>query len=159
MTDDTLKTKQERFLRLVQKDEQSGCWLWIGGKQPAGYGIFSYGTKKEGSKLAHRTAYEFWKGPIPTRVWVLHTCRNKCVNPDHLELGSAKKNNLDDKIRDNSLLIGSRNPAAKYTEDHVREIRRRYGEGETQTSISKSLGIKQGHISDICLRKVWKCVE
>jgi hypothetical protein len=154
-----LKTKQERFLRLVQKDEESGCWFWIGGKQPGGYGIFSYGTKKEGSRLAHRVAYEFWKEPIPPKMWILHTCRNKCVNPDHLELGNAKKNNLEDRIRDDSLLIGSRNPATKYTEDQIREIRRRYADGETQTSISRSLGIRQGHISDICLRKIWKNVE
>ena len=153
-----LKTKEERFLKHVEKTE-NGCWLWIGGKQPKGYGIFSYGSKVEGSKLAHRVAYELWIGPIPKGMWVLHKCRNKCVNPEHLELGTSKKNNLDDKIRDGNLLTGERNPAAKYTEDQIRDIRHRYASGETQTSISKSLGIKQGHISDICLRKVWKNVE
>jgi hypothetical protein len=153
-----LKTKEERFLKHVEKIED-GCWLWTGGKQPGGYGIFSYGSKLEGSKLAHRVAYEIWKGPIPKGMWVLHTCRNKCVNPGHLELGTSRKNNLDDKIRDGSLLRGERNPAAKYTEDQIRDIRNRYANGETQTSIAKSLGIKQGHISDICLRKIWKDVR
>lgn len=109
--------------------------------------------------MAHRVAYELWKGPIPTGMYVLHKCRNKCVNPEHLEVGTAKKNNLTDKIRDDSLLVGERNPSVKYTAEIVRDIRQRYANGETQTSIAKSLGIRQGHISDICLRKVWKCVE
>ena len=153
-----LKTRETRFLSHVQKTED-GCWLWVGGKQPGGYGIFSYGSKKEGSRLAHRVAHELWKGPIPKGMYVLHTCRNKCVNPEHLEVGTSKKNNLDDKIRDGSLLVGERNPSVKYTPDTVRAIRQRYANGETQTSIARSIGIRQGHISDICLRKVWKCVE
>ena len=49
--------------------------------------------------------------------------------------------------------------ACKYTEQDIINIRSRYANGETQTAISTSTGIRQGHISDICLRKVWKNVE
>ena len=151
-------SKQERFLTHVEKDEETGCWAWTGGKDKDGYGVFSFGSRKEGNKRAHRVAYELWNGAIPKGYWVLHKCRNKCVNPEHLEVGTACKNNTDDRIRDGNLLEGSKNPSAKYTAEEILEIRRRYAEGETQTSISKSMGIKQGHISDICLRKVWKCI-
>jgi hypothetical protein len=151
-------SKQERFLTHVEKDKESGCWLWTAGKTRDGYGMFSLGRRDEGSRQAHRVAYELWCGTIPEGQWVLHKCRNKCVNPEHLELGTARKNNIDDRIRDGNLLEGSKNPSAKYTPEQILEIRRRYAEGETQTSISKSMGIKQGHISDICLRKVWKCI-
>lgn len=147
---------EARFLSHVLKSEgPDGCWLWTAGKTPNGYGMFSLGSRIKGSRHAHRVAYELWKGSIPKGFWVLHTCRNKCVNPDHLELGTPRKNNKEDKIRDGTLLQGLRNPSVKYTEAQILEIRRRYSEGETQTSISKSMGIKQGHISDICLRKVW----
>lgn len=132
------------------------CWEWIGGKTPNGYGMFSIGKK---SIHAHRFAYTQWKGEITSGLWVLHTCGRKCVNPAHLELGTARKNNLDDKRRDGTLLTGTRNPSAKYTDDQIRDIRIRYASGETQTSIANSLSIRQGHISDICLRKVWKDID
>ncbi len=144
---------EARFLRRVARSEHpNGCWIWTGGKTPNGYGMFSIGSK---SVHAHRAAYNMWKGEIPNGVWVLHTCRNKCVNPDHLELGTPRKNNKEDKIRDGTLMQGTKNPSVKYTETQIIEIRKRYSDGETQTSISKSMGISQGHISDICLRKVW----
>ena len=135
---------------------EDGCWNWSGGKTPNGYGHFSVGPKGSPGKSAHRVSYELFKGDITDGLWVLHTCRNKCVNPDHLQLGTPKKNNYDDRKRDGNLLVGVKNPACKYSQDIIKEIRERYENGETQTSISKSLGIKQGHISDICLRKIWK---
>ena len=144
---------EERFLRRVSKSEDpNGCWIWTGGKTPNGYGMFSIGKQ---SIHAHRAAYNMWRGEIPKGIWVLHKCRNKCVNPDHLELGTPRKNNKEDKLRDGTLMQGIKNPSVKYTETQILEIRKRYSEGETQTSISKTMGIGQGHISDICLRKVW----
>jgi hypothetical protein len=147
---------EQRFLKHVDKsDHPDGCWMWTAGKTPNGYGMFSLGSKKQGSRNAHRVAYEMWKGEIPNGMWVLHTCKNKCVNPDHLEAGSSRKNNKEDKVRDGTLLVGTKNPSAKYSEEQILDIRMRYAAGETQTSISKATGIKQGHISDICLRKLW----
>ena len=148
---------EARFMKRVHRPtDVNECWTWIGGKTPNGYGMFSIGRK---SISAHRFAYMHWKGPIPDGLWVLHTCKTKCVNPAHLEAGTAKKNNGDDKKRDGTLLDGSKNPAAKYTEDDVRSIRIRYAAGETQTDISRTTGVRQGHISDICLRKVWSGVQ
>jgi len=141
-------------MKFVIKDDNSGCWLWSGGKTPNGYGHFSVGPKGSPGKSAHRVSYELFKEKIPDGLIIRHKCRNKCVNPDHLELGSYK-DNAADRIRDGVSYKGTKNPACKYTEDQIRDIRRRYSEGETQTLIAKSLGIKQGHISDICLRKVW----
>lgn len=38
-------------------------------------------------------------------------CKNKnCFELSHLELGTFKQNNYDDKIRDNTLLIGVKHP-------------------------------------------------
>jgi len=149
------KTKL-RFLKHIKKsDDENGCWEWTAGKTPNGYGMFSLGPKKDGSKHAHRVSYEIFKGEIPDKLWVLHTCKNKCVNPEHLEVGTPSKNNNADKKRDGSILVGSKNPAAKYTAEQILDIRKRYENGETQTQIGKSFGIKQGHISDICKRKVW----
>lgn len=144
----------EHFMKFVIQDEQTGCWLWNGGKTPNGYGHYYTPNGKHSGGLAHRVSYTLFKGKIPEGQIIRHTCRNKCVNPEHLELGTYK-DNADDRLRDGISYKGAKNPACKYTEDQIRDIRKRYSEGETQTSISKLLGIRQGHISDICLRKVW----
>lgn len=145
---------EQRFMKRVQRPiDVNGCWEWTGGKTSNGYGMFSIGKK---SIHAHRFAYTHWKGEITQGMWVLHTCGSKCVNPAHLELGTPQQNNLADKVRDGTLLVGTRNPATKYTEDQIRDIRYRYENGESQSSIGRYYGIRQGHISDICLRKIWK---
>jgi len=141
-------------MQFVKKDTETNCWLWIGGKTPNGYGHYYIPNGKHSGSSAHRTSYRLFKGEIPENLIIRHKCRNKCVNPDHLELGTHKDNAID-RVRDGISFKGTKNPACKYTEDQIRDIRKRYSEGETQTSIAKSLGTKQGHISDICLRKVW----
>jgi hypothetical protein len=72
-----------RFWSKVEKTET--CWLWLGHKALSGYGQFSV-NRAVGNMQAHRMAYLFEKGSIPTGLVIDHLCRNKaCVNPDHLE--------------------------------------------------------------------------
>lgn len=87
-----LKTAEEKFLEKVEKTET--CWLWMGGRQPKGYGVFRwYDSAGKTEYLAHRFSYDFYVGPIPTDLMVDHTCQNKsCVNPAHLRLVDALTN-------------------------------------------------------------------
>ncbi len=64
----------------------SGCWIWHGAKETAGYGSISRGHRVEGRARAHRLIYEWLVGPIPASLDLDHLCRvPACVNPDHLE--------------------------------------------------------------------------
>ena len=82
----------ERFWAKVEITD--GCWLWLGAKQPSGYGNFWTGRRFE---TAHRISYELAsRTPIGVGLYVCHHCDNpQCTRPDHLFLGTAKDNNAD----------------------------------------------------------------
>jgi hypothetical protein len=74
-------------------DKTDGCWLWMGERDPLGYGRFRWRGRKSTSVLAHRNAYEMVVGPIPEGLTIDHLCRNPaCVNPAHLEPVTNEEN-------------------------------------------------------------------
>lgn len=89
-----------RFWCHVKKTDS--CWLWIRGTNKRGYGQFNSGvTKGYKNTRAHRYSWELVNGVIPEDLQVLHKCHNpKCVNPEHLYLGTHRQN-MDDRIRRN----------------------------------------------------------
>jgi hypothetical protein len=69
------------------------CWEWRGSLTPQGYGQFSPAKAK--NYKAHRVAYTQLVGDIPDGLVLDHLCRNRsCVNPDHLEPVTDRKNVL-----------------------------------------------------------------
>lgn len=72
---------------------ESGCWLWLRGRDECGYGH----TWINGAPArAHRASYEAFVGPIATGLCVCHKCDvPACVNPQHLFLASHRDNILD----------------------------------------------------------------
>ena len=62
---------------------EGGCWLWTGGRFPAGYGSISVGNE---NKLVHQLVYIGLVGEIPEGCEIDHKCRVRhCCNPQHLE--------------------------------------------------------------------------
>lgn len=81
----------ERFWSKVTKT--SSCWVWTGCTGDSGYGHI----KVDGRVIAaHRIAYEISNGPIPEGLCVCHSCDvRRCVNADHMYLGTHTENIAD----------------------------------------------------------------
>jgi len=87
-----LPLKQKLYSKIII-DEKTDCWNWQGGKNNIGYGLIRDGKRM---RTTHRVSYELNNGQIPTNLVVCHKCDNpKCINPDHLWVGTRKDNTQD----------------------------------------------------------------
>lgn len=141
--------------KLLHKIEKTtSCWNWTGRLDNGGYGRFSQGNGHW--TKSHRAVYEFYKGPIPDGLIVRHMCNNrKCVNPDHLQLGT-QKDNVADMFRTNPPnRVGDKSHARKISKNDATEIRQWREFGYTQQCLADAFGIKQPQVSSILSGKVW----
>lgn len=83
-----------RFARKVDRRKPDECWLWLGARNPKGYGVFSIWG--DSTRHAHRHAWQFHhKRKIKKGMDCAHTCHNRlCVNPAHLVEATRSQNML-----------------------------------------------------------------
>ena len=151
---DHLMNREEFFNSFIYKNTTTGCWEWQG-ETKEGYGYFFINKI---DKAVHRIMYEKYKGKIPHKKNVCHSCDNTiCCNPEHLWLGSQADNVRDMiiKKRDHKS-FGINHHRAKVTEKDVYEIRKKYNEGMKMKSIHRLLNIPYRTIQHICTNNTWK---
>ena len=133
--------RKERFDKYWKLNKKNGCWEWQRHLNERGYGYFNLEKKK--SIGAHRASYILNKGEIPDGLFVCHACDNpKCVNPDHLWLGTPLENNRDmfKKGRDKVT-------KPKLSKEIVMEI---YNDQSlAQVKLAEKYGVSQSTISNI----------
>ncbi len=126
------------------------------------YGYAKYTLVKEGIKydtFSHTLVLETFVGPRPQGHVACHGENGvDCNYLTNLSWGTQAKNCGPDKVRDGTAQVGEKHGCARFTETDIRRIRGLYRLGIKQTEIAKEYKTKQGHISDICLHKVWQCV-
>jgi hypothetical protein len=83
---------EQRFWSKVNLKGPNECWEWKANLRK-GYGMFRISNK---IVSAHRVSWTMLRGDIPEGLLVLHKCNNeKCVNPNHLYLGTHGDNVTD----------------------------------------------------------------
>jgi len=118
----------------------SRCWNWSAQIDDCGYGRFQIDGK---SKHAHRISYQIFKGEIPDGLCVCHTCDNrKCVNPNHLFLGTKKDNSID-------MARKGRAPNSKLTTVQVRVIKEAIDKGYVKNQIAKYFKVRHSALDSI----------
>jgi len=130
------KDPLEYFAKNTVLNEKNGCLEWVGIKAYFGYGKMYFDGKHH---LAHRFSYKTHKGDIPKGMCVCHKCDNtKCVNPEHLFLGTQSENAKD--------MVKKGRVHSKLKENEVIEI---YLSNKPQYEIAKKFGISQENVSCI----------
>lgn len=124
------------FLRAMKWRGQHDCILWpLIGDRRSGYGKCRYNGEYGG---AYRASYLMHVGPIPDGMLIRHTCDvRKCVNPNHLIVGTRADNRADCVARGRQAR-GATNAATVLTREQVREI---FLSAEPGRTLAKRYGV------------------
>ncbi len=92
-SDYTSKDIERFWSKDILKADSELCWEWTGSCDSSGYGTIRV---NKSTHSTHRTAWRITYGTIPSGMYICHKCDNpKCVNPNHLWIGTSQDNSLD----------------------------------------------------------------
>lgn len=157
------KDARAAFERKIESNcrREGDCWIVLLAPATARPAINIGGVRLK----AHQWAYAIYRGSIPTGLDVCHTCDvPRCVNPDHLWLGTHAQNMADCKAkgrrpagrgsRPDMIQLGDRNNNARLSELQAREILALKDELPTKT-IAARFGVSRDHIYQIWSGRRW----
>jgi hypothetical protein len=141
-----------RILPNVKK-MPSGCWEWQGHSPvKSGYGRISIKGRRV---LVHRLMMGEPDGHV------LHKCDNtKCVNPEHLYVGTHADNMRDKKERGRCPdMKGEKNPSAGMTEEQAQNVVNLLHQGVRQCTIIRETGLSQTQVNYIARGRTWNHLQ
>lgn len=155
---DDVKKRFDKYV-VIPKDYINDCWGWSAGTCEFGYGRLGIGNNKVAK--AHRLSWQFFNGPVPEGLHVLHRCDNPpCCNPNHLFLGTNADNVADKEAKGRgNHATGDRHGMAKLCSHDIPDIKRLHAEGYSGAKIAAEYGVCYSTIRRILSGAIWKKVE
>lgn len=147
-------TPAELLAARTIKDPKTGCWDVQGWALPHS-GHVQIQTSARGRVRAHRLAWELVHGPIPKGQVICHTCDNpRCVNVEHLFIGTQRDNILDSIRKGRYNAFGRQ----KLNAAQVLEIRALARRGLLHKDIARRFKVARNTVSQIVNRVCWQHV-
>lgn len=145
------------FNERTMPEPNSGCLLWFGTVDSRGYGVFTVGSRSDGSRRmfkASRLSLMLAGRFPPADMSVCHKCDNPiCVNPDHLFLGSHADNMADCALKGRtSRRYGETASNARLSAHDVADI---IASNDDRRSIAGRYRIHVGHVCNIKTGRRW----
>lgn len=136
---------------------RKGCWLWTGSMYANGYARTGIKYKVHVHKgRAYRLSYLLFVGEFNENLVVCHRCDNpRCVNPNHLFIGTMA-DNLNDMVIKGRSMQGEKHYKSKLTEEQVIKILR---SNELYSKLALQYNVSECTIRDIKLKRSWKHVK
>jgi hypothetical protein len=146
-----------KFLTKTVRDEKTGCLVWVGSRNPSGYGQIRLNDVMYKAHRVSATKHGVLPN-ISSELCVCHKCDNpSCVDPDHLFAGSARDNNNDRHSKDRDFHpAGELHNLAVLTYEHLPLILAMRLAGRTVTEIGRLFGVSHRTISAFCCGHTWK---
>ena len=152
----------------VNIDPETNCWDWILGTVE-GYGNGFTNRRQRAHRISYAAFQDIDAEDIPRRndqgelLYILHICigNRKCVNPDHLYLGTPQDNVRDcieqgrfhpelwKKKATEIVKERNKNRTKKFDDEQIREIRSLLEQGLTHKSIGERYGVSKSMVRDI----------
>jgi hypothetical protein len=150
----------QKFLRGIRK-LGNGCWVCDTAtpNPKTGYCEVMIQRGKRGVARAyvHRLSYRHFKGAIPRRRHICHSCDNPpCCNPEHLFAGT-RRDNMQDMVDKGRHYRGHNNRPAFLTDVDVLAIYQMRDAGElSQYQIGRRFGINERYVWLIVHGRRWR---
>jgi predicted XRE-type DNA-binding protein len=136
----------------------NGCWIWCGAVKKCKRGTHNYGwvTFMNKQMSAHRMSWIVFRSALVQGSVICHTCDNpRCVNPDHLFIGT-QKDNVADMIAKGRKWIGVAKRKSdglpvrsKLSVQQIQLIKSLRESGLSQQKIADQIGVSQGCVSQL----------
>ncbi|MHB8409861.1 MAG: HNH endonuclease signature motif containing protein [Acidiferrobacterales bacterium] len=148
----------------------SGCIEWTGFLDRHGYGVCTRRRLAPRPLFVHRLAWMTAHGTIPPGMCVCHHCDNpRCINTEHLFLGSVGDNNLDRDLKGRTAkgdhcaperrARGERHGRSRLSAAAVADIKRDLRSGIPITTLARANGVCPGTIGHIAAGRHWREVR
>lgn len=140
--------------------KDSDCWEWTASKEEKGYGRFRMPGPDRKNWAAHRVAYMICNGRLPADgLLVRHSCDNpSCVNPFHLEVGTASDNMQDMVSRGRNNRKPRKRIGPSLTDAEIVLIRQKMAAGESNAKIAAAFGVSDVSIARMRKKKTWPAI-